>query len=668
MKFSLSLLQSLVPGITKKEIIETLNLVTCEAEDAGERTIDISIPANRFSDLASHRGIAQEIAAGTGRARAKKISEKPFAPTRTKKAFSIKIEEPKKATRYAGAYMTGVKVGPSPKWLKDILYEAGIRSINNVVDIMNYVMIEGGQPLHAFDYDKLTKTGTKGNSQATIVVRCARKGEKIATLDEKHYTLDESMLVIADVSHALAIAGIKGGVHAEVHNATRAIIIEAAHFEGSGIYETSRALQLVTDASMRFAHQISPALVEPGIMRAIGLIQEFAKGELQELQLQGGKKELPKVMEIEADEWNKALGVELDAPKAQKLLTALGYTVKVPAKKISRYPITRLRIEVPVVRTDIETHEDIIEEIARLYGLNAIKPQAPRVHLMPGGEENAIIVKDKAREIIKGFGIDEVYNYSFVGKGGRTDHMAELQNPIAEDKQYLRANLGAMLMNNIKNNLRFMDEIKLFEIGNVWKKGEKGIEEYAHIGIVRASRNQEKKELFLEVKGIADAWLKKMGLAQFTIVEGAGMPEPHLEPHHAMRIESGATVLGTLGLIEPGSIENTAGALIEIDLSTLETLLEERHEYKPLSKYPSIMRDISILIAPPEKIGDIIQAIQDTDPEYIERVDLIDEYRESVTFRIVFQADNRTLTDQEVNGTMKRITETLQSRFKAQIR
>ncbi len=682
MKFSFSLLRQLVPGIkNKKEIIEKLNLITCEAADAGGNAIEGMIPANRFSDLASHQGMAQEIAAITGRAlkkTKKEIRIQKASRPRGAGSLVIKNEEPELCPRYAALVIEGVRVAPSPKWLKDILRECGVRAINNIVDIMNYVMLETGQPLHAFDYEKIAHAHAqkgKETNKKEIVVRRAKHGEKITTLEGISYELGSTTLVIADSMHALAIAGIKGGTRAEVSSTTKKIVIEAANFEGSAIYETARALKLVTDASTRFSHQISGELVQEGLARAVVMIKEIAGGSAQELHESRKKASSKKIFEIESGEWNARLGISLDIKRVKNILTSLGFEVKIPATKLTRYPITRLHIEVPAVRMDIETHEDVIEEIGRGFGLNAIPPKAPRVHITPAAQEDMVAIKDKTREILKTFGASEIYNYSFMARPARTHEgekmskIIELQNPITEDKKYLRADIGTLLVKNLASNLRFFATVKIFEIGAVFMGKEETIQETVMLGIAYASRQKETQELFLEIKGMVDAFFKKMGLVEYLIVEDEDIQKSgNLELRHTMRIESGGEIVGRIGVIPPQFIENTAGVLVEINLEKLTQNIEGEHEHKPIAKYPSVMRDISVLVREGVKIGDIMQAIQLVDRVYIEDVDLIDEYRESLTFRIVFQAEDRTLTDQEVNEKMKKIVSTLQSKFHAQIR
>lgn len=666
MKFSFSLLKELIAGIgdKKEEIINTLNTTTCEVERGEGETLEVSVPANRFSDLASHRGIAQEIRAVT-----KYVYKKPKQEYKEKgkkgKALKITREDKNACARYGALYVEGVRVAPSPKWMKTILQECGIRPINNVVDIMNYVMVETGQPLHAFDYEKIGEKNEK-KSLKNIIIRRAKRGERITALDGKEYMVSENMTVIADERAPLAIAGIKGGTRAEVGEHTKNIVVEAAHFEGSGIYEAARALKLTTDASVRFAHGISPALVREGMGRASVLLQELTGGVVKEWYEEGDKKEAPKIFEIEAEEWNSKLGVALDVRKVEKILTALGWTVKIPASRGMQYPATRIRIEAPVIRNDIATHDDIIEEIGRIYGLNAIAPRAPRIHITPSVVNDMIVAKDKIRDILKTFGIDEVYNHSFVGEGDEKE-LVELHNPIAEDKKYLRASLTPLLIKNIRENVRFKDEIKIFEIGTTFQKMEQGVNERVMLNIALASRNKEKKEIALEAKGMSSAILQKMGIVDYEIKEG-GIMHDAIEAHHVMEIIGGGVTIGVMGILQAKEIENHAGAMIELDMEVLVRCAEGEHEYKPLPKYPSIMRDISILVGEEVKIGEVMQTIQESDREYIEDVDLIDEYRESMTFRIVFQADDRTLTDREVNEMMKKVVKELQETFHAQIR
>ncbi len=679
MKFSFSLIKKLIPGArTKKEVVKELNLHSFETDDLRGDVLDASIPPNRFSDVASHWGMAKEISAIYGKNLLIKNLEFRIKNSNSVKApFKVLVQDKTLCPRYAGQYFDNIKISPSPKWLQKILIDCGLRPINNVVDIMNYAMLEIGQPLHAFDYDKLATSDPAaeqvrygaGKRQVTIIVRRAKKKEKITTLDDKTYELNENVLVIADSKGPLAIGGIKGGKKAEVGKNTKKIIVEAANFNGANIYKSSKLLKLSTDASLRFSHNISPELVLLGLNRAAQLLKEITKANPGRLVDINFTKPRRKIIKFDLERFNKFIGINLDIQTVQKYLQNLGFT-------IIQDKIHSFLVEAPALRSDIETFEDLAEEVIRLYGYNRLKSSPPHIHLTPSGFEDQIILKDKIRKILIGAGLSEVSNYSFIGENDLflswKDEVFELENPISNQYNYLRPSLAPHLIKNINNNFRFFDEVRIFEIGKIFFKNKRReFNEKIFLGLALASKN--KKESIFELKGVIKELFGKIGLVDYLMPElgKKDFSNNYLRQGEILKIEAGGLIIGYLGRINKELIKGD-GALAEIDLNELLKQVVEEHEYRPLAKYPSVMRDISMLVDRSVRVGEIMQAIQEVDLKYIEDVDLIDEYdfeqQRSLTFRIIFQAENRTLTDEEVNKEMNKITKVLQSRFKAKIR
>ncbi len=660
MKFSYVLIKKLVPGLkNKQELIEKLNTHFFEAGDLGGNVLEVDIPSNRFSDAASHIGIAREISAILGRnlkdlSLRREISRRetnslPAGDLPKGGKFKVSIQDKKLCPRYTAQYFDNIKVADSPKWLKDILIDCGLRPISNVVDITNYAMLETGQPLHAFDADKIKN----------IIVRRAQKGEKITTLDDKKFELNENVLVIADEKNPLAIAGIKGGKFAEVDKNTKRIIVESANFNGVNIYKTSKILKLSTDASLRFSHNISPELTILGINRAAELLKEILGAQAGQLIDANYTKPDKKIIKFDPNRFKKLIGLDLDVKTCQKYFERLGFKVKAPA--------SQLLVEVPSLRVDIVEFEDLAEEVIRLYGYNKLKSVPPKIHLHPSGFEDQIVLKDKIRKILTGFGLSEVSNYSFIGEDdveSKSD-LVELENPTSVQFKYLRPSLAFNLIKNINSNFRFFDEIKIFEIGKVFTKKE----EKLFLGIALASKKN--KHLFFELKGVIEQFFKKIGLVNY-LMPALTEVAAYFIPQEVLKIEADNVSLGYIGRLDKNLTAGFEGVLAEIDLENLLKLVEEEHEYRPLPKYPSVMRDISILVEPIIKVGGIIQTIQESDLKYIEDVDLIDEYelelKRSLTFRIVFQAEDRTLTDKEVNSEMEKIISILKDKFRAHIR
>ncbi|MBI2515150.1 phenylalanine--tRNA ligase subunit beta [Candidatus Wolfebacteria bacterium] len=680
MKFSFALIKKLVPQVkSKKELIEKLNLYSFEAEDGEADTFEVSLPPNRFSDAASHWGMAKEISAILG-----KKFECPKSSlglglgvhdkSRNSRVdnFRVMIRDKNLCSRYAAAYFDNVKVVSSPSWMQKILVDCGLRPINNIVDIMNYAMLETGQPLHAFDYDKLLQD----ESGPEIIVRLGEKGEKISALDDKVYELDGLVLVIADSRRPLSIAGIKGGQNSQIDKNTKRIIVEAANFNGVNIYRSSRFLNLRTDASLRFSHNLNPELAEIGLSRAGELLREIVgarPGKIIDLNFARPQK---KIIKLSLERLKSFIGIDLDFKKAKRCLELLGFRVKVPARALSRYPADEFLVEVPALREDVLTFEDIAEELARYTGYNSLKSQAPKIHLAPSGFEDQIILKDKTKKILTRAGLSEVYNYSFISKEegrkfARAKKLIPLQNPVSNEYYYLRPSLISGLLRNAEDNLRFFESVKVFEIGKVFSENPGGAKERLVLGLILASKS---KEPFFELKGLLAEFLKSLGLVDFWTAPFSSQdnwfndsPRHYLETNTLLKVESDNNPFGYLGKIKQATIKRES-AFAEIDLDILLQLISGEYEYQPLPRYPAVERDISLVVEENVRISDIISQIQDVSRTIIQDVDLIDEYERSLTFRIVFQAEDRTLTDKEVNDQMKKITDTLRFKFKARIR
>ncbi len=695
MKFSYSLIKQLTPQVkSKKELVEKLNNYSFETSDFRGDVFDASIPPNRFSDAASHWGIGKELSAISGLGfRMQNLIERMASrnnPPRSESAeFSVRVEDKALCPRYRAEYFDNIRVKSSPRWMQKILIDCGLRPVNNVVDIMNYAMLESGQPLHAFDFDKIAERSigisnaprrAKGNAPR-IIARKARNGEKIKTLDGKIYDLDSSVLVIADSSESIAIAGIKGGKKAEVDRNTKRIIVEAANFDSVSIYKSSKMLRLETDASTRFSHNLSPELVAIGLNRAEELLEGIAMARPAGIVDVNFVKPRKTIIKFDLLRLNKFIGLDFDLKTIRRYLRLLGFKIKMPATALSHYPVTDFLVEAPLLRQDIETFEDLAEEIARLYGYNRLKSIPPKIHLIPSGFEDQIVLKDKIGKVLMGFGFSEVYNYSFIGDkdsvslADSSEGLVLVENPISSEAKYLRPNLSVHLLRNVESNLRFFDQVKVFEIGKIFLRGkDKRAAEKNVLGLAIASKSVSRDgELFFRLKGKVGELFDKIGLADYSMAVGGDESLGRLALLKWMRqgevleIKSGGSTFGYLARVEPKRFSGYA-ALAEIDLGKLLEFVSEEHEYRPLPKYPSVVRDISISVKEGTPIGDVIQTIQEADIENIEDVDLVDEYEDSITLRILFQSEERTLTDSEVNKKMEAIVKVLKSRFGAKIR
>ena len=656
MKLSFPVLKTFLPEIkTKSQVIDLLSMYAFEAEDAGGALIEVKLPPNRYSDAGSYIGIAKELSAILNSKKIKEVKLLESKVTKAPKQFSVRVENKEFCPRYCAQYFDELMIKESPKWLKDALVSAGLRPINNVVDVMNYVMMETGQPMHAFDYDLLSP-----KKKPVITIRSAKKGEELVSLDAIRYSLDPSIGLIADSEKPLVIAGIKGGIGCEVSSNTRRIIVEAANFNPVSIYKTTKKINLSTDASQRFVHALSVELPAIALSRAAFLLKEITKAKVGDRFDSLSHKIQKKILAFDISRCNELLGTQLSEKEAGGCLVRLGFK-----------NIKKNLWEVPVLRTDIETPEDLAEEVARIVGYQNIPVTAPRASLLSPEENQSIIAKEKIRGILRAFGCDEVYNHSFISRDllelGLTyqGEAISLINPPSAESQYLRPSLLLGLSKNVEDNFRFYDEVRAFEVGDVFIKTEKGeYSESLHAGIVIARKNGE---TFSEIKGITDFILKGMGISDFKMAEVKSKSQTFFF-EKALQIESGKKIIGFLGF------NRSNVSFIELDLNALLSVQGGSFGYREIEKFPSVVRDVSMFTNLDVRIGELIEEIILSN-SLIKDVDLLDEYvdekwanLQSITLRIIFQSEERTLKGEEVDEITKEIIQILQKRFGVKMR
>ncbi len=634
MKFNYKILKNLVSAIKSREdLAEKLESHLFEVESVAGDVMDIKILPNRYSDAACYYGLAREISAMYGKDFNKNSGLKSLYSKNLKtkgRSFKVVNKVPNLCRRISVCHFSGVKINSSPKWLKEALESSGIRSINNLVDITNYVTLETGQPLHAFDFDKMSPSMNSG--QVALIVRQGRPKEAVETIDGQKFKLDPSVVVLADKKDPLDIAGIKGGKKAEITNSTKNVLLTAGNFDGVSIYKTSRKIGLTTDASTRFSHNISPELVGWGMARATELILELCGGEIGKFIDNYPKKPQKNIIKFDIEKFNKISGLDLKEKQALDYLRKLGFLVN------------GLLVIVPLIRTDIEIFEDLVEEIMRMYGYKQLKPKPPLIFLKSHKQGDEINFKDRTRKILVNMGLSEVYNYSFSDKGD-----IKLENPASKDYSFLRHSLESGLIKNIENNFRFFQRVGLFELGKVFSYPDK---ESFMLGI--AIGDKKEKTIF-ELKGIIDQLLSGLGLTDYSVQD---------ENLERLKIKSNDGVLGYIRYLREhgGKI-----SLAEINLGELFHKAQDEKEYESISKYPSITRDLSISVSLNVRVNKIMEIIEASVPQYLDDVDLIDSYiddklgegNQGLTFRLVFLSEEKTLTDKEVDEEFKKITTAL---------
>lgn len=667
MKFSYSLLKKFVPKLPPPaKLAAGLSDHSFEIESVEGDLIDVKLPANIYSYAASYVGMAREAAAVFNLKLKDPIRRIVNVPT-GKGLIKVQILAPDLCRRQTARYFEIKEVGASPAWMKNALAACDIRSINNIVDITNYVTLETGQPLHAFDADTLAneKANSKDKYPAKkILIRRAKRNEKITTLDGKKFVLDTDMVVIADREKSLDIAGIKGGEHTGIQPDTRRIILVASNFNSVNIYNTSRKLGLVTDASIRFSHNLSPVLVDWGLDRATELLREMGAKLVDSVDVYP-RPAGDEVIGFDPAKYEQLIGAPVLVSDAKRYFTMLGFEADIKMKKGQSH----LQVRVPAWRNDIQTFADLAEEVARLEGLNDLEKQAPVVAIRGAEEYPAFVLKDTVRGFFVKLGVSEVYNYSFVGPADvreewlplwrSDDSLIEVQNPIAEDKKFMRPALLPLLLQNAETNSRFLEIVKVFEVGKVFRERGGKFEERLALGIAFAARKNEK--LVLELKGAVSEFLSAMGVDDATFSEEGGI----------LRVVRDRSVLGELSAHDLS--KDLVCAVAELDLDLIGSLKGEHARFKALPKYPGTSRDLSMAVPKSVKIGDIVKAAFSA--RNVEDVDLIDEYRDQklggqigITLRIAFQAADRTLTDEEVDAEMNNITSRLQKEFGVTIR
>jgi len=663
-----------MPG--PEELVELLMFHSFEIEGLEKKgsdyLIDIDVLPNRAHDCLSHIGIAREVAVLTGlKFQMPQILVDSFGNDRTEMKpskvgdfISLDVKDGNDCPRYTAKVVTGIKVGSSPAWIQEKLEACGLQAINSIVDITNFVMLETGQPLHAFDADKIGKK---------IVVRRAKAGEKLSALDDKAYKLDKNILVIADSKKPVAIAGIKGGEDTGIDEKTKNIVIEAANFNPVLTRKASRELKLRTDASMRFEQGIDPNLIDFAQQRVCTLIQEIAGGEV----IFGmadfyPKKVSSKKIKLDCDYVNKLLGVKIPKQRMIKILKSLDFGVTGTGNQII--------VQVPTRRIDVSIPEDLIEEIGRIYGYENIPCVFPVAVSSPPKRNDELFWQNIIRNILKQAGFFEAYGYSFIGDKDKEvfnlseNLLAEIENPISSLNKYLRMSLISNLVKVVKENLKNSDEVRMFEIGNVFKKKNGFQEKLMLTGILTGK--SIKDEGFYELKGTVDSLLNGLGISDHWYDDVKATPEDsssHIwHPGKTAEIKVGDREIGFLGQLHPAvtSALNIKENIFvfDVDLSQLLEVVSEEHEYQPISPYPTVLRDLAILVPKGTKMVNILNTINSAGGEIVRDVDLFDVYtgeavpegRENFAFHIIYQSADKTLSSAEVDIIHKKIIKALE--------
>lgn len=652
--------------------------------------LDVTSTANR-ADALSMVGIARELAAITG---AKLHLPHPDqSTTASSSLLTIQISEPKACPFYLGTVIESVKIAPSPLWLQQRLLAAGTRPINNVVDITNYILLEWGQPLHAFDCDRIQQVTQ--SSDIRIGVRFAQSGETLRTLDSQDRTLQEQTLLITANNQPVALAGVMGGEETEVFEGTQNLLLEAAYFESAPIRRSARSQGLRTEASARYERGINLAELETAANRAIQLITELTGGTVvAQAKDEIDMPSLSRTIELRLDRVNQILGPvdsdetadgtdELAAAKVEQILTALGCQLT-PTESPDTWSV-----EVPPYRyRDLEREIDLIEEIARLYGYNEFCETLPE-KTEPGYLSVEFALTQRIREAMRAGGLTEVVHYS-VGKQV-DDHQVVLANPLFAEYSALRLDLISALIDAFQYNLEQGNgPLNGFEIGRVFWKDEEGLDEAEHLaGVIGgdptrgrwARAGNEQPLTWFEAKGVLEQIFTRLGL---DVEYCADRRDERLHPGRTASLWLNGERLGTFGQLHPKLRQERelpeAVYLFDLDLDVLLNGLDQDENniarFQPYSTYPASDRDIAFFAPLQVTVADIERTIRKAGKSLLETVELFDEYRgehvpqgqRSLAFRLVYRASDRTLTDKDVEPVHQKVREALEEKFQVNLR
>jgi len=660
MRFTYSWLKEYIDVKLKpKELAEKLTMAGLEIEAVsqadGEWVFEAEVTTNR-PDWLNIIGIAREVAAITDEKMAatkagqhSSASAGRAAQPKSAANCIIQVLDKQSCPRYTGRIITGVKVAPSPEWLIKRLKSIGVRSVNNIVDITNFVLFETGQPLHAFDFDKL--------SGGRIIVRRAKGNEQIVTIDGVTRKLDLSMLVIADENAPVAIAGIMGGKGTEVTESTKTILLESAYFDPAITRKVSRCLGLGSDSSYRFERGVDLAGVKTASDRASALIAAIAGGLTGKI-IDIGKKSITQAnVLVNFQKVNDVLGTNVPTKEISRILKALGLKSGKTSKAGAVFTI-------PSWRRDLKKEEDLIEEIIRIYGYDKICTDSVFIPMQP---DLARIISDT----LVSFGLNEAITYSLVDKvlddifqPAPLVAAIKIKNPLSSDFAVLRRNIIAGILNAAKWNLnRNINDIKLFEIGPVYHSEKLDRQEENHIVICLSGTRRDNWQDgvnpvdFYYLKGITDSLFKKLGVSNYDIKPGqSGI----FQAEQSAEIMIKGEPAGFLGKVEKGLLKkidiDKDCFVCQINMDILVKHVELKKRFTALPKFPVVYRDISTLAKIETPLGDIVNMIKETAGDIIKEIKLFDVYKgeqipkghRSLIFRLTYQSFDKTLTDKEV--------------------
>ena len=645
----------------------------------GDTVLDLELTPNRL-DCLSVLGVAHEVAALTGKTVKEPETNYKEAGAPITEQIDISVESPELCRRYTASLLQGVKIGPSPQWLQDRLTRAGLRPINNVVDVTNFVMLEYNQPLHSFDYDLI--------KDATVIVRRARPDEMLTTLDGVERKLTVENLVIADANDAIGIGGVIGGANSEISVNTVNVLLESATFDGTNNRETAQTLGLRTEATLRFEKGLRPELAPIALRRATGLIQEVAGGTVAPgiVDVLSDEGADAPVVPLTGEKIRRMLGMEVDQKRVQETLDALGFTWESAGE-------FELKVTVPYWRNDVNIEEDLVEEVVRTIGYDSV-PTTMLSSSIPFQQPVPVMgLRDQIKDLLASEGIQEVINYPLVTLQ-QLEQVEQLDpanlpmrvtNPMSADREYLRTTLRASLLATLAANQGHgAGPFRLFEAGRVFwpREGDLPDERETVAGVLAGLRHEpswlEDDSLldFYDAKGVVELVLNRLGV----LATYEPSDDPSFHPGRCAVIKVEDAVIGVVGEVHPVvmdrlGLESPQVAAFELYLGPiLAALPDGQQQFEPLPRYPSATRDLALVMPTDVDAGQVTRLI--LRHRGVDRADLFDIYAgenlaegtKSLAFHVYFQARDRTLTNEEVNRSLDGLLRILERELKVTLR
>ena len=640
---------------------------------------ELEITPNR-PDCLSHIGIAREVAALYNKElKYPKTEINKETVEKTVDNISVEIKDNDLSKRYVARIIKNVQVKESPKWLKERVESVGIRSINNIVDVSNYILMETNQPNHIFDLDKLE--GTK------ITVDVAKNDEIFVTLDEQERKLNNEDIVIKDEKKVIALAGVMGGFNSQITENTKNILLEVAHFNPQKIRKTSRRLALISDSSYRFERGVDRENAINVVNRIANVIQEVAGGDI----LQGVVDIYPEVpakqvAELNFERLNRFVGKEIAREEVIRILQKLEVIVEDKGEN--------LILTAPSFRQDLENEQDYYEEIIRMYGFDNIENKLPKVEINETPTIDTTKLIDRVKLIAASTGLQEVINYSFIPKDGvdkvkftnvEKENLIDVLKPITEDFVTLRPTLLYSLIKNAKDNInRNVENIRFFEVSRTFEKAEELAKEEVKLGIILAGNNDKtlwnpKPEAydFYDLKGIVEEIFSKLRFKNYQIKRST---QTQLHPGRSVDVFVGREFIGSFGEIHPDVLENfdlgkKAVLVGEFNIDLIKKYIGKAVKYEGMVKFPAVPRDIALVMDEAVLVGDVLKVIEKVDNK-IEKVELFDIYRglgvltgkKSVAISIKLRDKNKTLEEKEINNVVEKILKKVEKQFGAELR